>query len=144
MDGRALLSDKGLTGTGEEWDALVERYSGNPLALKVVAETIRELFNGGIGAFLQAEPELFGGVHDLLAQQFARLSTLEQAVMLWLAVEREPVEMETLHADLVEPIVGCGAVGGVTLTPATLAVGDQWLPAFPCRTWSWNMPRDIW
>jgi WD40 repeat protein/transcriptional regulator with XRE-family HTH domain len=103
-EGRALLMDKGLSGSDESWLALSAKYSGNPLALKVVSETIRELFGGDIGAFLRAETGLFGGIRDLLAQQFARLSALEQVVMHWLAVEREPVGIDVLCDEIVPPV----------------------------------------
>jgi hypothetical protein len=51
---QALLQDKELVGPAESWSALSERYSGNPLALKLVAETVRELFFGDIAQFLLA------------------------------------------------------------------------------------------
>ena len=38
--------------TSGQWAELVARYGGNGLALKVVGESIRELFGGEIGAFL--------------------------------------------------------------------------------------------
>ncbi len=43
--GQAILQDRGLTGSDESWATLLNRYSGNPLALKLVAETVRELFS---------------------------------------------------------------------------------------------------
>ena len=100
-DGRALLQDRGLAGSGEDWIALHRRCSGNPLALQIISETIRELFAGDIGRFLHQETFLFGGIADLLEQQRARLSALEQDVMFWLAVEREPVTPDDLARDLV-------------------------------------------
>ena len=100
-DGRALLQDRGLQGTDQHWAALHARYSGNPLALQIVAETIRELFGGDIGQFLAEDVLLFRGITNLLQQQFARLSPLEQEVMFWLAVEREPVSPEGLGSDMV-------------------------------------------
>src|SRR5262245_15303531 len=69
----------------------------------IVAETIRELFAGQIAAFLKENVLLFDNIRDLLAQQFARLSPLEQKFMLWLPVEREPVTAEELRAALVQP-----------------------------------------
>jgi serine/threonine protein kinase len=86
--GQALLQDRGLTGSAECWAALLDRYSGNPLALKLVAETVRELFFGQITEFLQEEGTIFGGVRDFLAQQFDRLSELEQELLIWLAIIR--------------------------------------------------------
>jgi hypothetical protein len=101
--GRALLQNRGLNGPDEAWQALIERYSGNPLALKVVAETIRELFNGEITGFLAGDTTIFGGIRELLAEQFERLSALEQELMIWLAIEREAVGPEQLQANLIQP-----------------------------------------
>lgn len=102
-EGRSILADKGLYGTDESWLHLTERYAGNPLALKVVAETIRELFSGDIGLFLAEEMVIFGGIRDLLTQQFERLSDLEQELMIWLAIEREAVAVDMLRDNLVQP-----------------------------------------
>jgi WD40 repeat protein/DNA-binding SARP family transcriptional activator len=101
--GRTLLQDRGLAGSDENWSDLIERYSGNPLALKLVAETIRELFSGEIEAFLKEEAIIFGGVQALLSQQFDRLSALEQELMTWLAIEREPAGLDHLWQNFVQP-----------------------------------------
>ena len=108
-DSRALLADKGLSGQAENWATLSAWYSGNPLVLQVVGEAIRELFQGNIDRFLQHEATLFGGMRELLAKQFARLSPLEQGVLIWLAVNREPVGPEALRAEL-EPAPGWAAL----------------------------------
>ena len=102
--GRAILEGRGLVGTDEHWSSLVDHYSGNPLALTLIAETIRELFGGDIGAFLQEGVLIFAGVGRLLDQQFARLSDLEQTLMIWLAIEREAVGTDQLGEDLVQPL----------------------------------------
>jgi WD40 repeat protein len=104
VGGRALLSGTGVTGSETAWRTLIERYSGNPLALKLVAETIREIFGGDIGAFLAEDTAIFGGIRELLAQQFARLSALEQDLMYWLAIEREAVGPQQLHDNLCRPV----------------------------------------
>ncbi len=98
--GRALLQDRGLRGSTEEWAALHTRYSGNPLALQIISETIRELFAGDIGRFLLQDTFLFGGIGGLLEQQRARLSELEQDTMFWLAIAREPLTPQELARDL--------------------------------------------
>jgi WD40 repeat protein len=79
---------------------LLERYDGNPLALNIVAAAIQELFGGNVALFLEQAPVLFGSVYDLLAQQFNRLSALEQSVMYWLAINREWVSLAQLSEDL--------------------------------------------
>lgn len=89
--GVALLAGRGLAGTERSSAALVERYSGNPLALKLVAEAIQELFGGDIAAFIADETLIFDDIRDVLKQQYARLTPLERDILLWMAVEREPV-----------------------------------------------------
>src|SRR5205807_6154240 len=93
---KQLLAEKGIAGTASEYARLIEAYSGNPLALKIVAETIVELFGGEIAPFLEQGEVVFGGVRQLLGEQFARLSATEQTVLLWLAILREPVSIEEL------------------------------------------------
>src|SRR5205807_2484128 len=100
---KQLLAEKGIAGTSSEYAQLIEAYSGNPLALKIVAETIVELFGGEIAPFLEQGEVVFGGVRELLGEQFDRLSALEQTVLLWLAIEREPVSLEELLAVLAVP-----------------------------------------
>ncbi|MCI0656798.1 MAG: NB-ARC domain-containing protein, partial [Acidobacteria bacterium] len=102
--GQALLQDRGLSGSEESWPLLLDRYSGNPLALKLVAETIRELFWGDISEFLQDEGLIFGGVWELLSQHFERLSAVEQELLVWLAIEREAVGPEHLQENLVQAL----------------------------------------
>jgi len=97
---RALLRDRGLVGDAATWEALIAHYRGNPLALNVVGETINAVFAGEIAAFLAQEAAVFGGIRQLLDEQVVRLSALEQAILTWLAVEREPVGFATLVTDL--------------------------------------------
>src|SRR5205814_5446260 len=81
-----LLAEKGVAGSVAEQLRLVEAYAGNPLALKIVARTIVELFDGQIVPFLEHGEVVFGGVRALLDEQYARLSAVEQRLLLWLAI----------------------------------------------------------
>ena len=101
--GIELLEEKEVVSPLHERAQLVEVYQGNPLALKIVAQTIVELFGGEITPFLQQGEVVFGGVRQLLDEQFERLSALEQTVLLWLAVLREPVGLSNLVAVLSPP-----------------------------------------
>src|SRR5260370_17082593 len=47
-----LLAEHEVTGSTEEQARLGQIYAGNPLALNIVAETIADLFRGGIAPFL--------------------------------------------------------------------------------------------
>jgi WD40 repeat protein/transcriptional regulator with XRE-family HTH domain len=102
--GEQLLTEHELVGSLEERARLVEHYEGNPLALNIVAEAITELFGGAIGPFLAQDTLVFGSISDLLAEQWARLSPLEQTLLYWLAVLREPVTLDELRAVLVGPL----------------------------------------
>src|SRR5437764_6265375 len=93
---QALLSDKELRGTPDAWQHLVADYAGKPLALKIVAQTISDLFSGDIDRFLQEGELIFNGVRPVLRQQVGRLSPLEHLLLTWLAVLREWTTLDTL------------------------------------------------
>ena len=99
-----LLAEKEVAGSTSEQLRLIEAYAGNPLALKIVARTIVELFGGEIGPFLEQGEVVFGGVRALLDEQYTRLSAIEQNVLLWLAIQREPVNLQELLAVLGVPL----------------------------------------
>jgi WD40 repeat protein/transcriptional regulator with XRE-family HTH domain len=113
QDSRALLSDKQLDGDDAAWQALIGRYGGNGLALKVVGETIRQTFDREISAFLEyaiaTYGTMFGGIRHLLDAQAERLSPIELDILRRLAVEREPVSLAELARDMA-PSVGRAAV----------------------------------
>ncbi len=99
-----LLTAKGLSGSIEERKTLIDAYGGNPLALKIAATSIQDLFDGNITTFLSQGTLLFNGVRQLLERQFARLSGLEQTLMYWLAINREWTGVEELREDLMPPV----------------------------------------
>ena len=61
---KAVLAPKHLVGADEQWSELVARFAGNGLALKVVGETVRDVFAGDIGGFLEESSAsgVFGGI----------------------------------------------------------------------------------
>src|SRR6266851_2317974 len=87
-----LLEERDVIGSTHDQVRLAQLYAGNPLALKIVAEVISELFGGQISSFLEQDTVIFSTIRDLLAEQFTRLSTLEQALLFWLAVMREALD----------------------------------------------------
>jgi WD40 repeat protein len=91
-----LLEQREASGTEDERARLVALYAGNPLALKIVAETIVDLFSGEIGTFLEQGEAIFSNIRDLLEEQFSRLTVQEQALLFWLAIVREPLAVENL------------------------------------------------
>jgi WD40 repeat protein/transcriptional regulator with XRE-family HTH domain len=104
VEGKQMLADKGLSGSDAAWPRLIDHYSGNPLALNLVAEMIREVYDSRIDDFLADGEIIFGRIGDIIGEQFERLSALEQALMYWLAIERKPVSRETLEANMLQPV----------------------------------------
>lgn len=104
-DGKRVLLDKGLSGESDSWRELVRRYSGNPLALKLVAEMIREVYAGDIADFLAEAELIFDDIQGVLDEQFARLSSLEQEIMFWLAIEREAISRDKLRQNLLRSVL---------------------------------------
>jgi len=94
---QSLLAATGVVCEAPESTQLSDRYGGNPLALKLVGTTIHELFAGQVQLFLNSRPPLLQGIRQVLAQQFERLLPLEQQVMDWLAIYREPVSLQELQ-----------------------------------------------
>ena len=103
-EGEEILKKKGLFGTETELAKLVEHYNGNPLALKIVGTTIRDLFEGSITEFLRQDTAIFGDIRDVLTQQFQRLLDIEKKIVYWLAINREPITLEQLQEDLVDSV----------------------------------------
>jgi WD40 repeat protein len=102
-EGRGIFLDKGCEIIDEtDLEQIFTHYSGNPLALKIVAAAVQELTGGDLREFISY---LRGGIlqfedlNDLLVQQFNRLSPLEQQTMYWLAVNRYPVSLADLETD---------------------------------------------
>ena len=103
---RQLLQGSNLPGTEVEYRSLAERCAGNPLALKLVAATIRDLFGGNITEFLSQGIILFGDMRGVLDQQFEHLSAIEQAILCWLALAREPLALGDLVSESISPLPG--------------------------------------
>jgi hypothetical protein len=107
-EGRKIFSAKGyFTGSENEWNSVISHYAGNPLALKIVASAVRDYFDSNLSNFLDILNKgtfIFDDIRDLLERQFQRLSQLEQEIMYWLAINREPVSFEELQEDFVSPI----------------------------------------
>ncbi|MBX3051112.1 MAG: hypothetical protein KF753_06550 [Caldilineaceae bacterium] len=101
--GKQMIVARGVVDNDADPAALVQHYSGNPLALKLAAETVHSLFDGNVAAFLQMDSHIFDDIRDVLDQQFARLAPLEQKVVIWLAIAREPISYTALAALLAQP-----------------------------------------
>lgn len=103
VDAQGLFKEKGLQGDEQSWEALFDRYTGNPLALKLVAQFIREVFDGQIALFLKDHEAMFNDIRQVLDQQFERLSVLERDMLYWLAIAREAISLDELQASFFSP-----------------------------------------
>ena len=117
LEGRKIFHLKGsFAGSEAEWQAVIAHYAGNPLALKIVAAAVQELFDGKLADFLailQQGVFVFDDIRDILDRQFERLSELEQEIMYWLAIEREAVTISELQSNLLSPLSRQKAIGTI-------------------------------
>ncbi len=108
-EAKKILDEKGLSGTSTEKDKLIDIYDGNPLALKLVSQWIKEVYHGAINTFLSRPQKIkaITKLDELLEEQYERLQKapmLERSVMYWLAINRESVLIEELEDDLLPPL----------------------------------------
>ncbi len=106
VESQKILANKGLVDSTAECNKLIQRYTGNPLALKIVATTIQYLFDGNISQFLQQGPVVFGEIWEILEQQFDRLSANEKQLMYSLAVQKDWVTLKQLQQEILPQISG--------------------------------------
>ncbi|TBR56862.1 hypothetical protein B4U84_25755 [Westiellopsis prolifica IICB1] len=113
VHGQEIFKLKDISGTEDEWTAITKRYGGNPLALRIVATTIQDVFDNKVSEFLKQDKVVLGDIRDILAQQFERLSDLEKSIMYWLVINREPIGIAELFEDFVPPILQAKLVEAV-------------------------------
>src|SRR6266566_262972 len=110
---KQLLVEKEVEGRAADYTRLIEAYEGNPLALKIVAQTIVELFDGQIAPFLEQGEVVFGGVRELLDEQYTRLADHERMLLGWLAIAREPASIQELLGGPLSRSQGLEAIEGL-------------------------------
>ncbi|MEG5032198.1 NB-ARC domain-containing protein [Microcoleus sp. AT3-D2] len=86
-----ILRQKGLLDE-EYWSELINLYQGNPLWLKLVAQTINNLFGGRVSQYLSYQPVFLSDeLTPILQQHYQRLSEIEKQAISQLSNEIEPV-----------------------------------------------------
>ncbi|MEM7062641.1 MAG: NB-ARC domain-containing protein [Cyanobacteria bacterium P01_B01_bin.77] len=78
------------------WDELISAYRGNPLALRVIAVSIQELFGGSVTEFLEQNTFFLGDLEYSLHQQFERLSSIEKEVTTCLALAEHALKVSEI------------------------------------------------
>ncbi|MEM7800521.1 MAG: BTAD domain-containing putative transcriptional regulator [Chloroflexota bacterium] len=99
----SLLHSEEIEVSRQDISQLTVKYSGNPLALKLVAQLIQDFYFGDVDAFLSEVSFIFDDIRDVLDQQMQRLSPLEREIMFWLAITRRATTPQTLSTLLVRP-----------------------------------------
>jgi hypothetical protein len=91
-----ILRKKGLLDE-EKWPELINLYQGNPLWLKLVAQTIKSLFAGKVSQYLSYESLFLSDeLTPILQQHYQRLSESEKHAIALLTHQTEPVSITTL------------------------------------------------
>ncbi len=122
---RDILREKELP-EEEKWDELIEAYRGHPLTLKIVATTIKEVFNGSTSEFLRQNTLFLGDFAFVLAQEFQRLSDTEKKLMCAISKISQPASMIQLKKDFGDKIHKSEIVWGLdTLTRRSLVEVNQ-------------------
>ena len=80
-------------------------------------------FAGDIDAFMGDEVLIFDDIRDLLDQQFARLAALERDILLWLAIEREPITEAQLWQAVAHTSVKRSFLRSAAILAAAVAAG---------------------
>lgn len=97
----SVLNSSGeISSSPATMDWVRERYDGSPLAARILQGYIREVYGGSVDDFRQSQPDIVPEFEDLLNFHFGRLTPMEKEVAYWLAINREPVSIETLEFDL--------------------------------------------
>lgn len=100
-EGQKIFEECGtFIGSAADWQAVIQFYNGNPLALELAARHIDEVFFGDLAAFLQAGTPVFDDLRELLDWHFTRLSEPEREILYWLAINREPTTLVELREDI--------------------------------------------
>jgi deoxyadenosine/deoxycytidine kinase len=102
-----LLQEWNLQGE-DYYQELIDRYYGNPLALKLVANTIENLFARDVEKFLDRQTE-FGAIvpsffHNSFDILFKSLSILEKSIVSCLAQSRSPLTIDGIQKNLSDNI----------------------------------------
>lgn len=109
LEGQQIFKLRGGFSASEaDWNFLIQHYAGNPLALKIVAATIQDLFDSDISKFVHLLNQgtlVFDDIRDLLSRQIERLSDDEIEIMYWLAINRELISFSELQSDILSPTV---------------------------------------
>ncbi|NET54959.1 MAG: NACHT domain-containing protein [Symploca sp. SIO2E6] len=97
-----ILQEKGIA-KSPEWQELIRLHQGNPLAVKMVASNLLNLYQEQVSEFLQQEISLSRSLSQstyltrLLEEQFERFADAEKYLVYWLAIQKQAMRTEQLQ-----------------------------------------------
>ncbi|MBU6229875.1 MAG: NACHT domain-containing protein [Cyanobacteria bacterium REEB459] len=99
---KGFLAQQGkVSGTPQDWAGFNHRYGGLPLALKALASSLQDLYQGQVSLFLkQTDRSLADRSDQTLQPLMDRLSREERELLYWLALAPTPLSLASLKADM--------------------------------------------
>ncbi|MGD1703886.1 NB-ARC domain-containing protein [Dapis sp. BLCC M229] len=95
-EAREILKNRGLLDE-EKWQELINFYQSNPQWLKLIGETIKNLFGGSVTQYLSYQPLFLSDeLTNILQQHFQRLSELEKQILCQLSKPAKSVSVPQL------------------------------------------------
>lgn len=95
---KQVLAIKGFDRNARGTHDFIQLYRGHPLALKLMANTIREIFGGQIDEFLSQSTLVLGDIMPgIFYQQLQRLSESESIIINWIALANHPINLRQLR-----------------------------------------------
>jgi WD40 repeat protein len=95
-DSVSLLQQMGVTGQLSQLQTITDRCQGNPLYLRIIANTIINTFEGDLDDFLDSDRYTYAKIGNILTTQLARLTIAEKLLIYCLAIRREPISIDAL------------------------------------------------
>lgn len=96
-DGVELLNRMGLQGDVVKFNQIIANCQGNPLYLRIIANTILYNFQGNIESFLSSDRYTYSKISNIIKSQFDRLSYAEKLIIYHLSIHREPMMIEAIE-----------------------------------------------
>jgi hypothetical protein len=98
QEDRDFLKAEGLTGTEEELQQFIEIYN-NPWILQSIADRIRTVHGGRVAPLVTKDVSVLSNsdIVKFIEDEFETLGTLEKSIVYWLAIWRNPINIEQME-----------------------------------------------
>lgn len=102
QDIMSILKDKGVrvNSSGEDLHKIIDFYGGNPLILKFLSTTIKNIFDGVLEDFINNNSPIFGEIARLLDREFKELSEAERVILNQLTLNNKALSFPELREQL--------------------------------------------